>query len=69
MVSSSLGMRRPFRLKSPQAKLKTVCAWCTKVMSPGQMPITHGICHSCATVYLKVHQDASAPASALPSRA
>ena len=64
MASSPMGMRRSSRLaplKSPESKMKTICAWCTKVMSPGQMPVTHGICRSCATVYLDVHRDVVDP--------
>jgi len=64
-------MRRPSRLKQPQpeTKLKTVCAWCSQVMSPGQMPVSHGICRSCTAVHLEIRHDAVVPASALPSQA
>lgn len=30
------------------ARLRTVCAWCRKLMHDGALPESHGICPKCA---------------------
>jgi hypothetical protein len=31
----------------PGALMRTVCAWCKKVMSDGPPPTSHGMCKQC----------------------
>jgi hypothetical protein len=29
-------------------KMKTICAWCGKLLRDGHGPVSHGICETCA---------------------
>lgn len=36
--------------------LKTVCSWCTKTITPGKLPISHGICPTCSATVFPMEQ-------------
>lgn len=44
-------------LATQQAPLKTICAWCSRVMREGTLPASHGMCPACSA---KMHAELDA---------